>query len=94
MRPHEEEWEAVGCGNPEHGPEWGCWKVKNATGGIVLRDVDEATAERYAAFPDMARALIHVLNSSVNERTWNEETGKVDDMKTIVRAALIKAGVL
>jgi hypothetical protein len=40
----------------------------------------------------LVEALEFVQKSSVNERTWNEVTGEVDDMKAIVAAALAKAG--
>jgi hypothetical protein len=106
MKPHEEQWEVVGCGSPAHGPEWKCWKVKNAEGRAVLSGANKATAQRYAAFPAMARALLeqgytdHHPGSSVEE--WHTELcwehagppGPCLPGCASARAALKEAGVL
>lgn len=42
----------------------------------------------------LADALEHVHKASVNERVWNDATGKVDDMQKIVATALRLVGRL
>lgn len=45
------------------------------------------------AVPKMVEALLRVRGASVNERTWNEAEGRVDDMQAAVAEALRVAGV-
>lgn len=52
-----------------------------------------AWASMFQASPTLVRALLHVSRASINERVWNDATGKIDDLQAIVRAALTKAGV-
>lgn len=74
--------------------------VNGAPELVVVADlrltVDEAheVGALFSAAPEMARALLHVARSSINERVRNDATGRVDDMQIIVQAALRKAGVL
>lgn len=84
MKPHEETWTVVGCGTPAHGPEWHCWTVKDASGKAVLHSVSKATAQRYAAFPAMARALLEV----------HYGRGSDEYRARVVASALKEAGVL
>jgi hypothetical protein len=87
MKPHEETWSLVGCSNPAHGPGMTCWKVKNAHGQVMLRGVDKATAERYAAIPAMARALLM-------RRKCTEPEGQCQQCSAAAERALKEAGVL
>ena len=61
MKPHEETWSVKGCGNDGHGPHWTCWKVVDGSGAVILKGVDKGQAERYAAIPDLAKALLNLL---------------------------------
>lgn len=100
MKPHEETWRVEGCGNPKHGPGWGCWKVVNAAGEAVLRGVTEETGKRFAAFPAMARALLargSVVGHGERAGEWHNHTchGPTCTRACATdRAALREAGVL
>jgi hypothetical protein len=89
MKPHEETLEVSNCGNPEHGPMRQCWKVTNADGVRRLSGVYKATADRYAAFPEMARALIAM--KARMEREGPEDTP--DPIYDAICEALTKAGL-
>lgn len=56
-----------------------------------MRRAETDTAEQIKALAD---ALEHVHKASVNERVWNDATGKVDDMQKIVAHALLAVGRL
>lgn len=87
-RPWWEPLKVAGCGNPEHGPDSPCWDVLDVDGAVVLRGVDKATAERYAAGADMARALLGIIACAHADG----ETICARCLKD-ARAALAKAGV-
>jgi hypothetical protein len=84
-------WRVVGCGNLEHGPQWKCWKVKNERDEAVLYGVDKPTAERYAAFPVIVRALLAVYEHDKRFRESPEDPNRSPILD--VTAALVLAGV-
>jgi hypothetical protein len=94
------EWRDVGCGNPDHGPSWECWKVKSERDDVVLRGVNKATAERHAAFPDLVRALLENMERRADGTLHHRTECSANDMTTCdaprcasARAALEKAAV-
>lgn len=92
MKLHEEKWTLTNCGNPAHGETWECWKVVAEDGRVVLRGVAKKTAERHAALPVMARALMAVVAWDHQQRV-NPDAGARNPLPEVI-AALTNAGVL
>lgn len=72
---------AFGCfppDDPEAEVDWTC----------------ETCVKKNAQIKAFADALEHVRKASVNERVWNDATGKIDDMQAIVAKALKGVGRL
>lgn len=92
-KPHEQDWKWYESGSQNFGVSlMGVTRggFKQATIGSRM---SQESAQFIAAAPDMARALMVVLESGVNA-TWEREDGTRVDLAKSARAALRKAGVL
>lgn len=89
----EQTWSVEGCGNPKHGPDWGCHRVVDDQGQRVIGNVDLATATRHAAAPDMARALMAELEDGHTSDCIGTPVPCNSPRCQAIRAALTKAGI-
>lgn len=95
-KPHEQEWKveqsSMSSKTEVVGPDVSICRVNvtySSKGSYMTADMDDATAKAnlIAAAPDMARALLTV-------REVLGGGGDVEEMMTVIGAALRKAGVL
>lgn len=86
-------WRVEGCGNPQHGPGWTCYKVVDSTGARVLSSVSRDVAERYAALPKLAadnvelREKVRVLSESAESQAAAAGDAGLEEAALLAEAA-------
>lgn len=87
----DEKWSVVDCPNPRHGPEWKCRKIVDSSGTVILSGLSREAAERHALLPEMARALLELVDiiEDIRDGSYKPDAFTVQT----AQAVLLKAGV-